>query len=91
MTVPAIGDGTSMAALSDSSTTRGASASKISPSFIHTSIISTSELSPRLGTGTFKIRVLFPLNGSLEGELDSSTFSISCSRLSSVSALAEAS
>jgi len=41
--------GSSIAALSDSRTIMGSSAETLSPGLTHTSITSTSELSPRLG------------------------------------------
>jgi hypothetical protein len=50
---PAKGEGTSIVALSDSSTIRGSSALMESPAFTSTSITGTSLKSPISGTSTF--------------------------------------
>ena len=51
-TAPAIGDGTSIVALSDSSVTSGCSAFTTSPGFTRTSMIGISLKSPISGTFT---------------------------------------
>src|SRR5688572_27646182 len=50
-TVPAVGAGTSMVALSDSSVTSGSSTATVSPGLTWTSITGTSLKSPMSGTG----------------------------------------
>ena len=57
---PASGDGTSIAAFSDSRTINGSSAEITSPFFTQTSITSTSFASPRSGTCTIFFKLHFP-------------------------------
>src|SRR4051812_37436486 len=58
--LPAVGEGTSIVALSDSSTTSGSSAATVSPTETSTSITGTSSKSPMSGTRTCSVPAPVP-------------------------------